>query len=383
MLRMLIRATVTLLVAAAVIAVPATAGAAKRTVPTGFFGAVWGGDAEGASPAVQQGEWDRMAASGVESATIAFRWSVLQPQPGTPNFDQTDRFVTLAATHNVRLVPIVVGTPVWARRDPTKDGSPPRNVNDYAKFVRALVKRYGPSGSFWAAHPELPRRPVRDWVIWNEPHLIDYWTAPNWERGYAALLRAANRAIKKADPGATVALAGMTGASWDALEHLYSRSNARKYFDVVTIHPYTRYPSGLPRIARRVHDVMAKHRDSSKKLWITEFGWSASKGKVPPPSSTISGIQVSDAGLAARVKEGYRKLAGARRKIGLTRAYWYTWSTSYGRSPGNDFISIFAFTGLEQLSGETSTPRPALDAYRSAARRYEGCAKTTAGACKG
>ena len=68
-------------------------------------------------------------------------------------------------------------------------------MRDYTAYLRALVLRYGPAGSFWDQHPELPRRPQRDWQIWNEPHLDFYWSTKGrrrnaWAPEYARLLKA-------------------------------------------------------------------------------------------------------------------------------------------------------------------------------------------------
>ena len=48
--------------------------------------------------------------------------------------------------------------PPWAAKYPSKFGSPPRSNAAYAGFVRELVRRYGPRGSFWAENPGLPYR---------------------------------------------------------------------------------------------------------------------------------------------------------------------------------------------------------------------------------
>ena len=73
--------------------------------------------------------------------------------------------------------------------------------------------------------PELPRRPVRDWQIWNEPHFDFYWSAPGkdknrWAREYVELLRKAKLAIEALDPRARIVLAGLAEASWRTLAQL-------------------------------------------------------------------------------------------------------------------------------------------------------------------
>ena len=89
------------------------------------------------------------------------------------------------------------------------------------------MSRYGPRGSFWAAHPEVPRRPIRDWQIWNEPELPFYWDVPPdwtaaWPSGYVKLLKAARRAIKSRDRRAKVVVAGLSGEGWKHLRRLYA-----------------------------------------------------------------------------------------------------------------------------------------------------------------
>ncbi len=84
---------------------------------------------------------------------------------------------------------MVIHAPDWAARHPGGNlDSPPREPEQYARFLAAAARRYGTGGSFWAERPELPRRPIRDWQIWNEPSLRDFWSVTSWARDYVALL---------------------------------------------------------------------------------------------------------------------------------------------------------------------------------------------------
>src|ERR1700759_2010259 len=74
-------------------------------------------------------------------------------------------------------------------------------------FLRVLVARYGPHGSFW--HGRSRRLPIRRWQIWNEPNFKLFWTPHIEPKGYARLLHASAVAIRKADPGAKIVLAGI------------------------------------------------------------------------------------------------------------------------------------------------------------------------------
>ena len=44
-------------------------------------------------------------------------------------------------------------------------------IGAWQRFLTNFVHRYGPEGSFWAAHPNLPYHPVTSYEIWNEPNL--------------------------------------------------------------------------------------------------------------------------------------------------------------------------------------------------------------------
>src|SRR3712207_474872 len=151
-----------------------------------------------------------MARSGVESVRVGFRWSFAQREPGPVDFSRTDLAVRLAVRHGINLLPVVYGTPLWAARNPYEgEASMPQRVFDLAAYVRQLVQRYGPRGSFWDLNPELPRRPLRQWQIWNEPHIPEYLYAhprDGWPREYVGMLRASRHAIRDVDPGATIVL---------------------------------------------------------------------------------------------------------------------------------------------------------------------------------
>ena len=174
----------------------AAAPASARAVPKGFYGTVYDGAVTDAPADVQDQQFARMAESGVESVRAVFSWADAQPVGGGAfDFSRTDQLVGLAAAHGVSLLPVVIYTPAWARADVNFSASPPRHRADYTAYLQALAERYGSAGTFWQAHPELPRRPLEYWQIWNEPHLRLYWNASHWQRGYGALLRASKVAL--------------------------------------------------------------------------------------------------------------------------------------------------------------------------------------------
>jgi hypothetical protein len=368
--------------AAAVLAAVASP-AAARSVPKGFYGAVYDGAVTNAAPAVQDAQFARMAQAGVESARAVFSWSDAQPTEGGPiDFTKTDQLVALAAQHGLSLLPVVIYTPEWARLDLSTAASPPEHDSDYTAYLAALVQRYGSAGTFWQEHPELPRAPITYWQIWNEPHLRLYWNAPHWQKGYGALLRASHAALRAADPRAHTVLAGLTGASWTALSSLYKLGKAKGAFDVAALQTYTGTADHLLHAVHLFRGVLASHGAARMPLWLTEMGWPAAKGRMKVPSFQKT-IVTTNSGMAKRLTAGYKLLAHVRRQrnVRVSRIYWYSWATPYTRSRQAG-TGIFRYAGLFRYRNGSFTTLPAFTAYERSARAHEGCVKTATAVCR-
>src|SRR5918997_3267104 len=220
--------SLSVLIALALAALPASA-AAERSVPRGWLGVI--ADGPLTAGGALDGEWDLMASSGAETVRTAFYWpSAQRDGSAPPDLAHLDGVVLQAARRGMPVLPIVTGTPGWAASRAGDETSPPRDPALYADFLRTLVERYGPQGSLWAEHPDVPRRAIRDWQIWNEPNLTRYWTPPRdqgFARGYVRLLAAADRALAEADPGARAILAGLPNERWTALRRIYRAGRVR------------------------------------------------------------------------------------------------------------------------------------------------------------
>jgi len=344
--------------AALALAVPAGAHAAA---PAGFYGTNWDREITEAPDFVQDAAFRQMRRTGVETVRTSFRWDLAQPAEGA-EFDHsaTDALVARASRRGLRLLPIVIVAPRWARVS-DETFAPPRRPREYAAYLTALIGRYGPDGTFWNERPELPRLHIRAWQIWNEPHLPFQWTVgpdEDWARGYARLLRAAYRAVKNADAAALVVLAGLTNYSPRYLRDLY-RAGVRGDFDVGAIHPFTRKPRNVLELARRFRRVMRKHGDGQNRLWATELGLPAARGR----ADSDSPLQTTDRGMARFLTKAFGLLrrTARDRAAGVTRAYWYTWASSYSGE-------IFGYSGLFRYRpGDRPESRRAWRAYRRVA----------------
>lgn len=362
---------------------PASAGA---RVPSGFVGVMADGPVAepGFDPAA---ELRTMVRTGVETVRVVFHWTDAQPYrrieevpvdqgdrfrdiDGVPtDFTRYDPLIANAALRRLEVLPVVTTAPAWAAKYPGQFASPPSDLGAYASFARALVHRYGPRGAFWAENPDLPRRPLRSWQIWNEPNLRASWSDARWRDPYVRLLRAGRRAIVAADPGAKIVLAGLSNYSWRSLAAIYRGRRARGLFDEVAIHPYTRDVKGLGILLRRVRTVMRRNGDRRKPIAVTEFGWPSAAGK-----AVGFGIETTERGQARRAARALRLLARLRRPLGISRVYWYNWLTREDPQVG-----IFDFSGLRRLGPDgTGVPKPAQRAFRRTALRLESCRRKSA-----
>lgn len=349
--------TATLLLAVVGIALSATPAEAAR-----FFGVVYDRGVADAPAATQDAQFRKMHATGVRTVRRVFNWAQAQPVAGeAPSFAETDTLVARAARNDVEILPIVMYAPRWARIDQDNDASPPENTGDYVSYLLQLVNRYGTSGSFWSEHPELTKRPLRTWQIWNEPQLRYQWSSKDWEAGYGQLLHAAHDALKQADPGCTIVLAGATNFAWDALDSLYAKGDIKGRFDVAALHPYTGSAGRVVKAAQLFKAVLKKHGDGATPVWITELAWPASKGRVKPPSG-LKALPTTDQGMATRLTKAFKLLAKSRI---VQRVYWYTWASAYSKGDG-----IFGYTGLQRYDPKTGRFKatPALQAFRKLAR---------------
>jgi Glycosyl hydrolase family 53 len=362
----------------------ATSANAAGRVPQGFVGAVLDGPVFPPAPGVDLGqELDTMVAVGVESARISVDWAATQPYrtwadvpaDQRPAFQDVgglplrisvlDSVIGLVAPRRIALMLTVLNAPAWDAmpHQGLVTATTPADFGAYAAFLGALVSRYGRRGSFWRDH--APRWPVRLWQIWNEPNLAPNWAIqPDWEPSYVSLLRAAHKAVKRADRSAKVVLAGMVNASWRYVRAIYEIRGARKLFDVVGVHPYTHFSKGVITILRDVRRVMDAAGDKRKPIVADEVGWNSSVGKSP----NSFGIETTEAGQAHNLAAAFRAIASNRVRLGLMGFDYYDWA-------GVETIGSyeFNFAGLSRFESGRFVRKPAFVVYRNHALRLERC----------
>jgi hypothetical protein len=167
---------------------------------------------------------------------------------------------------------------------------------------------------------------VRFLQLWNEPNLAYEW---NWQRPnpqqFVDLLRLASTAARAANPDAVIlfpSLAPTDGldpsAPFSDLEYLDAvyKAGGAAYFDIMSAqayglgqppeeHRYVRVRedrnwrrpldtridvSRLPLL----REVMERHGDNGKAVWISEFGYVSASDTIPPERRNAWGVPVSE-----------------------------------------------------------------------------------------
>jgi hypothetical protein len=324
------------------------AGGSEKRVPperSPFIGVVSEDSFEG-DAAYREHALERQADAGVGLVRQPFYRGLVETSPGHFDFARLDAYVAAVTRARMRLLPVLFGT------------HPPANPAAFARYAGALVRRYGPGGSFWSDHPELRPAPIGAWQVWNEPNLPVFWASGPNPVAYTRLLRATAAAIREADPGAKIVSAGLSVSRHGVplerfLRGMYA-AGAGASLDVVAVHPYAATAEGTLELVRRTRALL-RELGSSAPIWITELGW-ASDGP-------LSRFTTDEAGQAARTLEAVRALGRERDELGIVGLVYYDWRDGRPSAEQADFFGLH--TGLVRADGSS---KPALGAFAETAR---------------
>ena len=207
----------------------------------------YGGDPRGLALMERAANLARDA--GVKWSREDFSWGRLEPRPGQFDWTYYDHLLACARRNGISVYAIVGYWAAWTKPY-TAAG-----IDDYVRFVKALVGRY--------------HNDIHQWEIWNEPNIF-FWQGP--KDMYAELLTRSYAAIKEVDPAAQV-----LGLSTSGIDNKFIARmlDLKAPFDVLTIHPYRRqlndqtFIQDLAAVAEQV-----KRPDGARRpVWLTEMGW--------------------------------------------------------------------------------------------------------------
>lgn len=289
---------------------------------------------------------DGAKAAGATWIRTDFTWATIEPvTQGVYDWTAADDLVSYANGQGLRLLPILNSVPTWALPYGYTDcyQSPPNNNDQYAAFVTATVNRFKAS--------------IHYWEVWNEPNLCGYFTPTS----YTDLLQHASTAIKAADSTATVLLGGMAPAATgggtysppDWLQGLYAAGGGSSY-DIAAHHPYfwtdtQTFPyvyagawAQIEETTPNIRGIMTANGDSSKALWLTEFG-------EPTGGGTYAATELEQATLLA---QAFIRNDAFTWKTGPL--FWYSYD-DLGTDSGDyeDWFGLAASDGRQKHAWDT------------------------------
>lgn len=314
-------------------------------------------------------------ASGAGFVRGTLGWQRIEPLPPVGDvrrysFADTDRWVTALARHGLRwsVLGLGVPTPAWAA-DPSAPARcagqrPPARPDDLAAVMGAIARRYGSTGSFWRAHPELDPQPILEYEVWNAPNNGGDWCPAPDPEAYADLFAATAAAVEAADPEARVVIGGLgafdspdpgsTGSTnvppgeflRRALNH---RPDLAEAIDAVGIHVYAPDAAGvIAGVVEFRREIDAAGLPGVPLSW-NEVGWPTAGDAALPPTPEDERAELIGAVTAAAGEIG----------CGIVSFAPHTWVTpELDPNDPEDWFGI--------ADPESAEPYPSALAYRDA-----------------
>ena len=210
---------------------------------------------------------DMLAEDGLGVVRFDVSWRDMEPSRGTyRGLENMDAVVDAVARRSMQAVVVVSETPAWANGG--KDAwVPPKTAADYAAFIGMLAGRYAGR--------------VTGWEVWSKPDQASSWKPRPDAGAYVRLLGVASRAIRSADPSATVIGGGIASDHTEFARALYE-DGVKGAFDVLSIHlstspvaPDADRPEGLTGTLDAFHNLLRREGDEDVPIWVTDLGWAA------------------------------------------------------------------------------------------------------------
>ncbi len=316
---------------------------------------------------------DRAAALGLGAVRVPVDWAQLEPDEAgvfDPAYlEELKRRVADARARGLEVVVLLAQSPAWASGRPEDPAYPPAPEHR-ADYARALVR---------LASALQTAGPVRAWEVWNEPNSTEFWPAyAGRERAgsfvlvpleaaaeYAALIREAYAAMKRAHPQAVVLGGSLAAADVAYLEALWRAFGADVPMDALALHPYARpderkgphhgyaqYPDQcneeiddlsppwcFERGLELVRDFL-RSKGFDRPLWLTEFGVSSADawGDAGSEAEQAKHLEITLGILDRRAGPG---------DLNVAAAIWYRLDDE-----GEDLFGLYREDGTLKPAGE-------------------------------
>ena len=221
---------------------------------------------------------DMIAAAGVKFVRMDFAWGSIERQKGHYDWSAYDELTANLGKRGLRGLYIldysnglyeetVIARSPISGKEQKGVASPqhPESVAAFARWAGAAAKHFA------------DRRII--WEIWNEPN-IRFWMPRPEAKQYATLAVATAKAIREADPEATIIGPATSRVPVPFLEKVFA-AGLLTHLDAVSVHPYRSYhmePETAATDYAKLRALIEKHSPNSAKRSLPiisgEWGYS-------------------------------------------------------------------------------------------------------------
>ncbi len=284
---------------------------------------------------------DMIAAAGFKFIRMDFTWESIERKKGVYDWSAYDELTKNLARRGLRAYYILdYSNPLYEEKKGVASPQHPESVAAFARWAAAAAKHF------------QGRHVV--WEIWNEPN-ISFWKPAPDANQYATLALATMKAIRAADPQATIFAPGTSGLPWPFLESLF-KSGALEFLDGVSVHPYRtpKAPETAAKDFQKLRELIARYMPPRRR----------------EPVAIISGewgyaTDVKGVSLETQARFIVRQQL-ANLMCGVPISIWYDWKND-GNDP-NDREHNFGTVSMDL------TPKPAYVAIKTLTHELAGFA---------
>jgi len=222
---------------------------------------------------------DLIAAANFKFIRMDFSWGAIEQKKGIYDWSAYDELTANLDRHGLRAYYILdYSNPLYEQKVVAKEAfsgqikevltSPqhPESIAAFARWAAAAARHFAGRHVIWE--------------IWNEPN-IAFWEPKPDVNQYIALALATAKAVRAADPDATIFAPASSELPWPFLE-TFLKSGALEFLDGVSVHPY-RPPSRPPETAaagfQRLRALIETNTPPARKKSIPiisgEWGYSS------------------------------------------------------------------------------------------------------------
>ena len=247
---------------------------------------------------------------GVAQVRTDWEWRQVEQRKGVYDWSKLDAMVQAAHEEGVELLPIVHYAPEWAlvsgkKPDDIYQMAPaPEAYGDYARFLLASIRRYGPQGNAPFAFT-----PMVYWQVWNEPNIRQFWGPRPNAKAFTQFTQVVSQTLAPVRSKIRLVHAGLSKSDVEFMWHMWDADPKHgDTFDIMAVHPYLfdgrdgiRDPADMDQDDRAAAPMgfVGSTRDSGflgkifnlqlfmslrgaagKPIWITEMGYFVAKHKL-------------------------------------------------------------------------------------------------------